>query len=226
MSYDLALWHEDRPITTDEACDYYTRLAEDDSLVINPYAGIDGFVADLTAEFPATEDTPDEDIDSCPWSCEFERSPGHVVICMSSSRIEEVLPLIHELAAKHDLVCFNPQWPGVTYPPRIAAIPHLRLTSENWTLIDNPTKAQISTALESLNADGNSFALLEITDSVYLETCFQAEGGYIVEYQAGSLDQHFQAIIDDLTSLTPLFHDYAGGNDSWKSKCVWERLAL
>jgi hypothetical protein len=226
MSYDIALWHEDHPVTTDAAGDYYRRLAEDEALTIAPCADIDAFIADLTAQFPTREDTPDKDIDSCPWNCEFERSAGHVVICIASSRLEEVMPLIGELAARHDLVCYNPQWPAVTYPPRIAAMPHRRLTSENWTLIDNPTNEQITATLELLNADGNSFALLEITDMIYLQTRSRADSDYIVEYQAGSLEQHFQATIADLKLLASLFHDYADGNNRWHSKCDWERLDL
>lgn len=134
--------------------------------------------------------------------------------------------MLLEIAAKHDLVCYNPQWPGVTYPPRIAAMPHLRLTTENWTLIDNPTPDQIARTLEALNVADNSFAILEITDTTYLQAALQAHGSYIVEYQEGSVDQHFQATVTDLTSLASMFSDYADSNEQWKSQRTWKRLIL
>lgn len=226
MSYDLAVWHVSRPITTEEAADIYDRLGEPDLTGVELYPGVSAFMAELTAQYPQIDDWPEEDIDNCPWSVQFEHSDSYVVICMSHSRVSEIVPIVEEFAAKHDLVCFNPQWPCVVYPPRIAAMPHMRLTLQNWTLIDNPTSDQISDAISSLNAGGNAFAILEKTDATYFQTFLEPTGEYIVEYQDGSLDEHYKSSVFDMQQLITMFQSYAAGGDTWKQQCDWSKMEL
>jgi hypothetical protein len=137
-----------------------------------------------------------------------------------------MMPLIEGLAAKHDLVCFNPQWPCVVYPPRIAAMPHLRLSLENSTLIDKPTPDQIADALSTLSSDGNSFAILERTNTSYFQTALQSTGEYIIEYQDGSLDKHYQSTAKDPQRVIAMFQAYGAGDDSWKRECDWRKIDL
>ncbi len=153
MSYDLAVWHASRPITTQEASDIYRRLGEEELSAVGPHQGANAFLAELTTQYPQIDDWDESDIDNCPWSGAFDQSDRYLLIYISFSRVAEIMPLIEGLAAKHDLVCFNPQWPCVMYPPRIAAMPHLRLSLENRTLIDNPTPDQIANALSTLQPE-------------------------------------------------------------------------
>lgn len=226
MSFDVALWHEDHPITTDEAAEFYQRVSEDQSITVPPYAGLQSFLKDLTAQFPALEDVPDEALETCPWSSTFGQPEGFLEINMAFSRVDEVLPVIHELAATHDLVCYDPQWPAVIYPPRLAALPHLRLTTEDWTLIDNPSKREITATLKKLNNDGNSFAILEKTDDTYLQTAVQGDGQYVVEHRAGSAADHFRTYIADFDVLKAMFHDYSVDKVGWDTKQEWEGVTF
>ncbi len=226
MSYDLGVWRALRPITTQEAADIYGRLCEEDMAAVEPHPGVDSFLAELTARYPQIDDWDDGDIDNCPWSVAFDQSDRHILMSMSFSRVDEIVPFIEELAAKYDLVCFNPQWPCVVYPPRVAAMPHLRLSLENWTVIDNPTPDQIADALSSLDADGNSFAILEQTDTTYIQAGLQSTGEYVIEYQDGSLDKHYQSITRNSQQLMAMFRAYAEGHDTWKQQCEWNKIDL
>jgi hypothetical protein len=226
MSYDLAVWHASRPITTQEAGDIFRRLGEEELSAVGPHPGVNAFLAALTAQYPQIDDWDDNDIDNCPWSVAFDQSDRYVVMCISFSRVAEMMPLIEGLAAKHDLVCFNPQWPCVVYPPRIAAMPHLRLSLENSTLIDKPTPDQIADALSTLSSDGNSFAILERTNTSYFQTALQSTGEYIIEYQDGSLDKHYQSTAKDAQHLIAMFQAYGAGDDLWKREGDWRKIEL
>lgn len=226
MSYDLAVWYSTQPITTQEAAAIYGRLGTETVNDVEHHPGVNSFVEELTAQYPQIDDWADDDIDDCPWNDAFDQSPGYVVMCISFSRVNEIVPMVQKLAAKHDLVCFNPQWPCVVYPPRLAAMPHLRLSLENWTVIDKPTPEQIAEALSSLTTEGNSFAILERTDSTYLQTGLQTTGEYVVEYQDGSLDKHYEAITEDPRQVVAAFQAYATGSDNWKREFEWQKLEL
>lgn len=227
MSYDFAVWHASRPITTREATEIYIRLGGEDIAGIEPHPGVAAFLEELTARYPQIDDWDEDDLDNCPWTVAFDLSNRHVLMCMSFSRVDEIVPIIEGLAAKHDLVWFNPQWPCVGYPPRIAAMPHLRLSLENWTLIDNPTPDEIAEALSSLKPDGNSFAILERTYGTYLQTLIEPTGEYVIEHQEGSLDKHYQSsTVLPLDRITKMFQAYAAGQDAWKREAAWQKIDL
>lgn len=226
MSFDLAVWYTSEPITTQVAADIYSRLGDEPLADVESHPNINAFLEDLTARYPQIDDCDDDQIDDCPWSDSFDQSDQHVLLSISYSRVKEMVAVIEELAAKHDLVYFNPQWPCVVYPPRIAAMPHLRLILEKGSLIDNPTSEQIADALSSLDADGNSFAILERTETTYIQTGFQKSGEYIIEYQEGSLDQHYQTVARDVQQVIAMFQAYAVGHDTWQQECEWNKLDL
>ena len=226
MSYDFAVWYASRPITCQEAEQIYGRLCDEDLTAVEPNPRIADFLADLTARYPEIDNCDDEDLDECPWSNAFDRSEGHVIICMCFSRTTEVLPFVEELASEHGLVYFDPQTLVVLYPPQIAAIPHFRISLEDGTVIDNPTPDSIATALSSLDKDENSFAILERTELTYIQTGRQPNDEYVIEYQEGSLREHFQTFTTDLHCVIDVFQSYAAGNDSWKQVCEWERVDL
>lgn len=224
MSYDFAVWYASRPITCQEADEIYGRLYRGDQTAVKPDPRIAEFLDELTERYPEIDDLDDEDMDDCPWSNAFDRSEGHAIICMRFSLTEEVLPFVEELASEHGLVYFDPQTTVVMYPPHIAAMPHLRISMEDGTVIDNPTPGQIANTLSSLNKDENSFAILEQTELTYIQTGRQPNDEYVIEYQESSIREHFQTFVTDLQRVIDVFQLYAAGNDSWKQRCEWEQV--
>ncbi len=109
MSFDLGIWHRKRPFTKDEAGGIYKALCSGDASVVDTSPSIAAFFSDLTARYPDINDYPLEKIDDCPWNCSFDRSDGHVILNIAWSRVEEVLPFVSELVAKHKLVAYDPQ---------------------------------------------------------------------------------------------------------------------
>jgi hypothetical protein len=226
MSYDLAVWHAGKPITATEALAIHAKLCDGDISVVQPHASLNGFLAELVRSYPAIDAWPMDEIDSCPWSCSFDTSEGHVLICMVYSRAHDIVPFVESLAGTHDLVCFDPQRSFVAYPPTIARMPHLRIVLEDWTVIDNPSADNIEAALNSLHADGNAFAILEVTDMTFMQVLLQPEGTYVIEHRAGAAHRHYQAVTRDLGSVVNAFQAYAAGDDSWQGAFGWRKIRL
>jgi hypothetical protein len=66
----------------------------------------------------------------------------------------------------------------------------MKLELESGTVIDEATEADILTRIE-----GEEFAILGVDSDTYIQ-CAEDKGPpyeYVLEYQEGSLDRHFQA---------------------------------
>ena len=74
--------------------------------------------------------------------------------------------------------------------------------------------------------DGNSFAILELTDSTYIQSGLKSGGEYVIEYQQGSLQEHFQAFTADADKVIKALQAYAIESDSWQSMFEWQQIEL
>lgn len=120
MSYGLAVWHQSSKITNEEAAKIYIALCEEDISGVESHPSVEGFYTDVTSKHPEIDDIPEEEIDDhdlCPWSCAFDRSPGHLIMCCIWPKSKCVAALIFELAEKHGLAVFDPQSETINYPP-------------------------------------------------------------------------------------------------------------
>jgi hypothetical protein len=119
ISYDLAVWHSDKPLTKDEAVHRYQQLCDGNISVVTPHETINLFYKELTALHPEIDDIPEEDIDNtdlCPWSIAFDKSAGHLIMCCVWPKAEHVNNLVKQLATKHSLSMFDPQTESLFVP--------------------------------------------------------------------------------------------------------------
>ena len=116
MSFDLGLWHEDQPISAKQAAQVYGELCDGNALIVKPSSAIALFLQDLTQRYPPLSAYPTEQVDECPWNCDWDVTPGSVVICIAWSRAEELAPLLIWMADTYNLVCYNPQRDAVYLP--------------------------------------------------------------------------------------------------------------
>ncbi len=121
MSFDLGVWYSSRPFTAKEADERYVALSKngDVTRLIEPHQSVAEFVAALTAQYPQIDDVPEDKIDACPWTVEFDLSKGHATMPIMWSRVDDVAPFVMELAEKHGLVCYDPQARKVYLPSRL-----------------------------------------------------------------------------------------------------------
>ena len=170
---------------------------------------------------------PDSEVDNSPWSSSLEPSDRHLVMCMSYSRANEVVPFVERLAATHGLVCWNPQSGIVKWPPHIEAMPHLRLTMENGQVIDSPGPSTIASAISSLAQPANGFAILARSDLEYMQTVIDDSGRWVIEFRDGSPAEHYELSQPvKRETVENAFADYASGNDDGWRKLPWKKLNL
>ncbi|EHW0638391.1 hypothetical protein L3I77_004903, partial [Vibrio vulnificus] len=77
MSFDIAILSLEKRVSNAEASEIYAEILEGNYSNVAKNAAIEDFYRELTAIHPEIDDIPDdktEDIDFCPWSCEFDKS--------------------------------------------------------------------------------------------------------------------------------------------------------
>jgi len=119
MSCDFGVWFPHRRLSDKQAGELYTRLCQSDTGGVQPHSAVDAFYAELTSRHPEIDTIPENrvgDFDYCPWSCEIDRSPGHLIMACVWSKAGYVRSLVHELALKHGLAVYDPQSGRITNP--------------------------------------------------------------------------------------------------------------
>ncbi len=104
----------------------------------------------------------------------------------------------------------------------------MTLEVENQKNIDNPSAEQIDEAISSLQLPSPSFAILSHSSMEYVQTAFGKGDGLLLEYQDGSVENHFQSIQTDLSQkkVAEVFCAFNNCDSSWKHSVEWRQLEL
>jgi hypothetical protein len=101
----------------------------------------------------------------------------------------------------------------------------VELTLESGRVIADATKNDILASI-----DGEDFAILGIDPDTYIQCAEQKEAPYeyVLEYQDGSLDRHYQAVDGPITldRVIVAFIKYLRRDSSWQSDFRWEKMDL
>ncbi len=80
------------------------------------------------------------------------------------------------------------------------------------------------------HVEGEEFAILSLEPGSYVQCAEQKEPPYeyVLEYQDGSLNAHFQAVDGpiSLDRVLSAFLKYRRGDQSWRSDFRWEKMEL
>ncbi|BCL79227.1 hypothetical protein ccbrp13_16920 [Ktedonobacteria bacterium brp13] len=119
MSFDLSFWYEDQPITAEQALQVYEQLCESNDTVVKPHPNIALFLQAVSQHYPPISDYPEEKLEECPWSVQWDVTSGSVIFCMTWPAGRNLATHFIQLAHEHDLVCYNPQRSEVYLPPSL-----------------------------------------------------------------------------------------------------------
>ncbi len=98
----------------------------------------------------------------------------------------------------------------------------MKLEIEGERVRRNPSLDEIEKALASLNGRNSSFAILERDKLMYIQASGPTANGFSLEYQDGSLKEHFECPVDlPLEEVIKVFQAYALGGDQWRTSCNW-----
>ncbi|MHC4591664.1 MAG: hypothetical protein ACYS8L_03095 [Planctomycetota bacterium] len=94
-------------------------------------------------------------------------------------------------------------------------------------IIVNPSDEDIRAALAGFDAAaGDAFLILSSDDMTYMQAGGDRNVGFDLEYQEGSMDQHFRATRNDipLTEVLQVLIEYRDGRTEWKGRFDFERI--
>ncbi len=123
MSFDLAVWNDEVPLTHAQASEIYQRLCEEWPYLEGQSPHVEAFYQELIQRWPEIDTILDDrvdDIDLCPWSCALNHSGKAVVIACVWPKAAEVAQFVEKLARRHRLVLFDPQANRVILPEHLA----------------------------------------------------------------------------------------------------------
>jgi len=94
--------------------------------------------------------------------------------------------------------------------------------------IFDPTPQQIKAAIESITLEGERFIILDKEPSgmTHMQALLEDDSSWTLEFQDGSLEEHFQAAGLSRERVTEMFLAFTGGNEIWRSSVKWERIAI
>lgn len=98
----------------------------------------------------------------------------------------------------------------------------MKLTTEDGTVVLDPSSSELQDALDRLGLRGNGYAVLEASEDHYLQVTGSRADGYLAEYREGSERTHHSSTTGDLThqQMIDLLEAYRAGG-SWKSSITW-----
>jgi hypothetical protein len=197
---EIAVWHESARIGHEEAAQRYEQLAK-----MAKHPSLPAFHAELTQQLPGLQIKGDK--------------KSHLRIFAEAKAVAR----IRYVAAKHKLVCFNPEQQAVVNPPLLRRFDAMDLATDTGLPIEDPSPAHVAQAAASLS-DDNWFMTLEVDDDHFLQCGFgrragAAPGEYVVEYREG--DSHLQTRIADVEQVIAVFTEQIAGSSAWRADFSW-----
>jgi hypothetical protein len=81
-----------------------------------------------------------------------------------------------------------------------------------------------------LYIEGEAFAILSVNDVTYIQCalCKDPSSGYVLEYQDGSVDRHYEALDGpyELEDVLNTFISYLNKDSAWRSNFRWAKMKL
>jgi hypothetical protein len=230
MSYDLYLWHSPRPVTVQQAMTIMVRLAEGRDDVVVPDDAVLAFHQDLIELFPPLDAIGDEEIDDSPWNASPDATASRAILCFGYSQVPQFAPAVVELAAKHGLVCFDPQSRAIHHQPVTRAAGSLLLESGDGSVVVDPGAEELRSQLEYLS-ETNFCVFLEREEGWFVQVGIgESAGGvpdgkFALEYREGVDEPLYRVLVDGFDDVVGLFEDFAAGRDSFKAAFAWAEYA-
>ena len=96
----------------------------------------------------------------------------------------------------------------------------------NGNVVNEPVSDElIEKTVYSFTGEGDSFLILSVDEMTYMQASGDPGGGYVLEYQDGSLEEHYYCADPDISAgkVTDAFRSYFAKDDEWRRKYMWER---
>ena len=229
MSYDLSVLSVKRAIgrsdaiATMEAINQEAPVSSISTLLES--SRVQEFMAALEQTYPQISTYSDDEIDSCPWSCDFYPEPAHVTLSCSYSRSSEIVGHVLPLAHRHDLAVFDFATELIYLPPSLAIRTDCTLDSP-WLLQSIRAYPQIiPDILAVLPKRADPYLVVTRHGEHYMQTLW-TEDGFNLEFRDGSADAHFRSRTHlNAGAVARIIQGYIQ-NTQWRDFTAFDRVAL
>ncbi|MFT5499111.1 MAG: hypothetical protein ACI9TH_004526 [Kiritimatiellia bacterium] len=104
----------------------------------------------------------------------------------------------------------------------------MKLITDGHRNVSDPGAEDIRIALGKMEPGNDGFLILEKNAWHYIQCAGDASVGFSLEYQEGSLEQHYQVEGRKLDTETVLniFTSYAARETAWRSAVPWTKMDL
>ncbi len=102
----------------------------------------------------------------------------------------------------------------------------LRLELTNGNMIENPTQKDIVSILSALDHRKHPFVKLKENNLKYMQANIHLFGYYSLEYQNGSIHEHYVCKVFPLSldTIKDILEDYMYEGSAWRAKLEWEKV--
>jgi hypothetical protein len=229
MSYDLSVWSVNRVISRSEAIATLKALNQDEALssidTLSKSSRVQEFVTELEQTYPQISSYADDDVDTCPWSCDFFTEATHVTLSCSYSRSSEIVRHVLPLAHRHELAVFDFATELIYLPPSLAPRTDCTLDSP-WLLQSIRAYPEIlPDIIAVLPKRADPYLVITREGEHYMQTLW-TEDGFILEFRDGNADSHFRSRKHlDAASVTRAIQAYIQ-NTQWRDCTTFDRINL
>ncbi|MFF3443412.1 hypothetical protein [Streptosporangium sp. NPDC002721] len=232
MSFELAVWHEPKPITREHAETVFQSLRHGEPHRAEPHPG------DRTASL-ADPDSGErdlrpgergerEDAEAYPGVTAFaDRLPGarwlspdHLLVGMDPEQADEVSAEVFALAAECGLVCYDPQRGLVHNLSPRGVYPTMEMRTGDGMIVVGPDLRLISDALATMSPQ-NPFTALVVFGEHFVQSSPEVSG-YELEYKDSVRNRMFRTHVPDLGAVQEAFTEYATGERAFLDRHDWK----
>ena len=132
---------------------------------------------------------------------------------------DSAVPSIRYLAAKHRLVCYEPERQAVLNPPLLRRADAYELTFCLGHSIDDPSPQHLAAAVHGLT-ESNWFIVLNDGDEHFVQVA-RSTGTHLMEYKDEGL---FQTEVADAAAVIEALCEHAAGKP-WRDRFQWRPVA-
>jgi hypothetical protein len=202
VSFELAVWHEPKPITKEHAESVYQALRRGELEAVAAHPAVAAFAGRL----PEAE----------------QLSPAHAVVTVDLERADEVSGEAFALAAECELVCYDPQRGLVHNLGPLGVYPAMEMRTGDGMIVVNPDLQLVSDALATMSPQ-NPFMALVVFGEHFVQTSPEISG-YELEYRDSVKDLMFRTHVPGLEAVQNAFAEYATGDRSFLDRHEWRRV--
>ena len=216
MSFELAVWHEPKPITREHAKDVFQTFRHGKPHGVSPRPE--------TGAPPSGEQEP---VEAHPGVVAFaERLPGaellspdFALVTVDLERADEVADEVFALAAECGLVCYDPQRDLVHNLAPRGVYPTMEMRTGDGMIVVNPDLGLVSDALATMSPQ-NPFMALVVFGEHFVQSSPEITG-YELEFKDSVRDRMFRTHVPELEAVQAAFVEYATGERAFLERHDW-----